>query len=335
MTILEETTTPEKPNEKNKSSPLKKSHSTPKSSPQQKPAPITRYVLAYVDPKNRGIDRKDVLNFLFELQKINTPKETTVIDFLLNSNGGDIYSAYKIICLIRSKCSKLRIIVPLYAKSAATLIALGADQIVMAPQSELGPLDAPMEHPIVEGISLSALDGIRPLEFLSNFAGELAVDSLGARVRRKVGLGRKDSVEMALCFAGKFVEPIVGKLDPLVINMCFRRLQIAERYGHELLMEYMFKEKPSKDTLATNTIRELVWEYPEHGYAICSAEAKRIHLEIQEENDAVEEWNKFWNLFLMLNEEKEKVIRLVPQEIFEPIPDIIMRSNSVESQETL
>jgi len=290
------------------------------SSPEQ--TQTIRYVLAFIHPENDGIEHVDVTAFLNELNKIDSPKERTKIDFLLNSNGGDIYAAYKIMCLLRSKCSSLQVIIPLYAKSAATLMALGADKIVLAPQSELGPLDAPMEHPLVEGIHLSALDGVRPLEFLSDFSSHLALDVLGVRIREQIGLGRKDSVDLALRFAGQFVKPIVGKLDPLVINMCYRRLQIAERYGHELLMEYMFKDKPMKETLATRTIKQLVWEYPEHGYAICCDEAKRINLETIGP-DAFDEWNRFWNLFLSLSQENRKVIRLIPQEIFERIPNTV------------
>ena len=212
------------------------------------------------------------------------------------------------------------------------MIALGADRIVMAAQSELGPLDAPMEHPIVEGIHLSALDGVRPLEFLSDFCSQLAIEALGVSIRNAVGLGRKDSVEMALTFAGQFVNPIVGKLDPLVINMCYRRLQIAERYGKELLTSHMFKDKPMKENLATNTIRELVWEYPEHGYAICCGEARRINLEVLEDSEFTE-WNKFWNLYLLLSVEKGKVIRLIPKELFATIPNTTIGGNSLENPE--
>ena len=65
------------------------------------------------------------------------------IDLLLNSPGGDIDTAEKLITLVRKRAAKapVRVIVPDYAKSAATLIAVGADAVVMSDTSELGPID--------------------------------------------------------------------------------------------------------------------------------------------------------------------------------------------------
>lgn len=289
---------------------------------ESKPESTKRHVVTIIHPDDESLEQPDVLELVREMNHITSNKEDTFIDLLLNSNGGNIYAAYKMICVLRSKCNKLRAIIPFYAKSAATLMVLGADKIIMGHQSELGPLDAPMEHPMVEGIHLSALDGVRPLEFLSDFCNYIITQGIGYDIRSQIGLGRKDSIDLASQFAGEFVKPIIGKLDPLVINMCYRRLQIAERYGQELLTEYMFKDKPNKEELAKETIKELVWEYPEHGYAICCREAKRINLEILEA-DSFDEWNKFWNLYLSLKEKKEKVVKVISQDIFEGLPNTI------------
>lgn len=275
--------------------------------------------LVIIHPVDAGLEEADVLTLVNELERIVTPKESTSINLLLNSSGGDIYAAYKMVHILRSKCNHLRVIVPFYAKSAATLMALGADEIIMAPQSELGPLDAPMEHPLQEGIQLSALDGVRPLEFLSDFCNTLATEQLGVKLRQLVQLGRKDSLELSLRFAAEFVNPIVGKLDPLLINMCYRRLQIAERYGNELLTEFMFVHEPNKNELAESTLRELVWMYPEHGYAICCSEAKRIHLNVIKA-EYFPEWNNFWRLWKDLDREKRKIIQLIPQSTLEGRP---------------
>ncbi len=287
--------------------------------PRARDSEMTEYLIAMLYPPDDSIEQEDVLALLEELEKVGPTKGGTVINLLLNSSGGDIYSAYKMVRLLRSRCSKLRVIVPLYAKSAATLMALGSDEIIMAEQSELGPLDAPMEHPLVEGIHLSALDGIRPLEFLSEFCVHLVTDMLGIQIRTGVGLGRKDSIKLALDFAADFIRPVIGKLDPLVINMCYRRLQIAEKYGRLLLEEYMFKDESAGEDLADETIMELVWEYPAHGYAICSSEAKRINLKVVDAS-AYAEWDKLWKLYVELMKRGQKYIRLVPREEMDGLP---------------
>jgi len=65
------------------------------------------------------------------------------LDLLIHTGGGDIDAAEKLITIVRTcvGTAKLRVIVPDFAKSAGTLMALGADAIVMSDVSELGPID--------------------------------------------------------------------------------------------------------------------------------------------------------------------------------------------------
>ena len=46
--------------------------------------------------------------------------------------------------MLQSRCSKLVLVVPDIAKSAATVLALGADEIMLGPASDLGPVDPQM-----------------------------------------------------------------------------------------------------------------------------------------------------------------------------------------------
>ena len=65
----------------------------------------------------------------------------------MESGGGDIDAAYKILNLFKSYANKISVIVPFYAKSAATLIALGADELIVCKAGELGPLDPQVRDP--------------------------------------------------------------------------------------------------------------------------------------------------------------------------------------------
>src|SRR5262249_53761363 len=67
----------------------------------------------------------------------------TDLDFLLHTGGGDIDAAEKLMYIVRKAVGtgRLRVIVPDFAKSAGTLMALAADAIVMSDCSELGPID--------------------------------------------------------------------------------------------------------------------------------------------------------------------------------------------------
>ncbi len=92
-------------------------------------------LICYVSPQLE-IGRDDVVGMVDLLY--NT-KPGTPIDLLLHSPGGNIDAAEKLITLIRKRAgmAPVRVIIPDYAKSAATLIALGADTILMSDSSEL------------------------------------------------------------------------------------------------------------------------------------------------------------------------------------------------------
>ena len=63
------------------------------------------------------------------------------LHLLLWSTGGDGEVAIRIVRAAQSRCKELTVIVPDIAKSAATLLSLGAHHIMMGPASDLGPID--------------------------------------------------------------------------------------------------------------------------------------------------------------------------------------------------
>ncbi len=73
-----------------------------------------------------------------QLQKIGKVKN---IDLFLYSAGGDTMVPWRLVSMLREYCDKFSVLVPYKAHSAATMIALGADEIVMSDLSELSPID--------------------------------------------------------------------------------------------------------------------------------------------------------------------------------------------------
>lgn len=69
---------------------------------------------------------------------LDTSKE---LHLLLSTPGGDGEVAVRLVRSMQARCTKLTIIVPDMAKSAGTIMCLGADEILMAPHSDLGPVD--------------------------------------------------------------------------------------------------------------------------------------------------------------------------------------------------
>lgn len=64
------------------------------------------------------------------------------IDLLLETPGGSGEVAEDIVRLLHQKYQEVAVIVPGYAKSAGTIIAMAGDEILMGPESALGPIDA-------------------------------------------------------------------------------------------------------------------------------------------------------------------------------------------------
>ena len=60
---------------------------------------------------------------------------------ILHTPGGLAEAAETIVDYLRSKFDKIDILIPTYAMSAGTMIALACDQIIMGRQSQLGPTD--------------------------------------------------------------------------------------------------------------------------------------------------------------------------------------------------
>ena len=71
------------------------------------------------------------------------------LDVILNTTGGDTEAPWRFISLVREYTDKLSVLIPHYALSAGTVIALGADEIVMTPLSTLGPIDPSRRHPLL------------------------------------------------------------------------------------------------------------------------------------------------------------------------------------------
>jgi hypothetical protein len=67
--------------------------------------------------------------------------KTANIDLFLYSTGGDTMVPWRLVSMIREYCGKFSVLVPYKAHSSATMIALGADEIVMSDLSELSPID--------------------------------------------------------------------------------------------------------------------------------------------------------------------------------------------------
>ncbi|HXY15011.1 MAG TPA: hypothetical protein VEI26_10980 [Terriglobales bacterium] len=69
------------------------------------------------------------------------------IDVVLHSLGGTVDAASALASLCRARFGTFRVVVPFMAKSAATLFALAANERLLTPSAQLGPVDPQVRHP--------------------------------------------------------------------------------------------------------------------------------------------------------------------------------------------
>jgi ClpP class serine protease len=91
--------------------------------------------------KHTSIDATDTDRLFQGLQALDPNKRNNVL-LIIESVGGDPRSGYQVSKLCREwSADKFMVAVPRHAKSAAALIALGADQVHMGPLGEVRPVD--------------------------------------------------------------------------------------------------------------------------------------------------------------------------------------------------
>lgn len=102
------------------------------------------YVVAYVVGDRPGLPAQigeDAVRPMYEHLRALGRERIPRIDLFLYSRGGAIEVPWRIISMLREFGEEINVLVPYKAHSAATLIALGADHIVMGKKGELGPID--------------------------------------------------------------------------------------------------------------------------------------------------------------------------------------------------
>ncbi len=196
------------------------------------------------------------------------PKEPVAL--VLHSPGGDAKSAYLIADVLRRRCGGFVAVVPRYAKSAATLLSLGASRIIMAPFAELGPLDAQIPDPEREDV-ISALDEVHALDRLHAFSLE-AIDRTLTFFKSRSGKKIDTLLPRSSQLVTDLVRPLFEKIDAVHYTQMSRVLKVAEDYAVRLL-------QPEYATRTAHRIaRNLVENYPDHRFMIDQEEASRVGL---------------------------------------------------------
>jgi ClpP class serine protease len=95
------------------------------------------------------------------LRAIKLTEPDLPIDLIIHTPGGLVLAAGQIAHALKRHRAKVTVLVPHYAMSGGTLIALAADEIVMDPNAVLGPVDPQLGQSPAASI-LSVLEAKKP-----------------------------------------------------------------------------------------------------------------------------------------------------------------------------
>ncbi|WP_426492481.1 SDH family Clp fold serine proteinase [Hymenobacter sp. 102] len=198
----------------------------------------------------------------------------------LTTYGGDPDAGYRMVRIIKRYYSKLILFVCGSCKSTGTLIALGADEIIMGDFGELGPLDIQL----AKDDEMLSTSGLSYLQSLASLSEQLfpTFEKAFFNIKQRSGytITTRTAAEIASKLTVGLVSPISAQIDPVKLGEVQRAIQIADAYGRRLT---------DKEDLITY----LIAGYPSHGFVIDFEEAESIFPNVRLLNDKellIEHW---------------------------------------------
>ena len=245
--------------------------------------PLIVYVTSCRQNASAQMGSDVISQFAKVLSKISTDKEN--IDILIVSNGGDPIVSWRIICMLREKFKKISVLLPWAAYSAATLLALGADEIIMHPFSNLGPVDPQLttqrkipSQPAGQNIETISF-GSEDIRYFLDFV--------------KSDVGISDQAQLQQSF-----ELICKEVGSIPIGAAKRSTQLSLSMSEKLLNLHI------KDSSRAKTISEtLNRSFYHHGYPVGLKEAKEIGLPVVAVDKGIEDM--IWAVWQDIEKEME------------------------------
>jgi hypothetical protein len=212
-------------------------------------------------------------------------KETQKIDLFLYSRGGDVSVPWRIVTMIREFCDEFSVLIPYKAHSAATMIALGADRIVMGKKAELSPIDPTLVRAIVGEATVPP--------------PEISVEDVSSYIsfmRERANISDQSAL-------AQVVSQLAGHLTLLTIGSVNRQYSHIRLVARKLLTSH--KEKIEESKIGT-IIEALTEKMYSHGHAIGRIEATELGIPIEKPDKKLETliWDLYqeYEAFLQLNE---------------------------------
>ncbi len=214
-------------------------------------------------------------------------KSSNELSVLLDSPGGYIEDTYRIILALRQYVDDIEVLVPHWAKSAATFFCLSANTIYMGQHGELGPLDPQRLDPRGGKRRISSLESFKALDQLLRYSFDSLLGTVNV-LSNTLKMDIPHSLENSQSLFASIVQPLYSQVDPHELGNAGSSLANSEEYAKRVMKRWGYSDK--KDEYIWQIARQLTWDYPTHGFVIDLFEAQQVGLnarELEPESDAL------------------------------------------------
>ncbi len=184
------------------------------------------------------------------------------LDVFIYSRGGAIVVPWRIVRALRSAADEWNLLVPFRANSAATLVALGADRIILGQQGELGAIDPTMN---IQRFLVAPDGGGTVMQ------DQVSVEDAMAYVRfvsEKAGLSDQAALSNAL-------SKLAERLDAVSLGRVYRTHSHIRDVARRILLS---RKNPASEQALSTIVETLAERVYAHGHAIGLKEASEIGL---------------------------------------------------------
>lgn len=217
-----------------------------------------------------GISGDAASKFTRLVRTSESPRKTATV--FVTTYGGDADAAYRMARSLQNRYETFRVVIAGPCKSAGTLLAIAADELVFGNCGELGPLDVQVLKPDELVPASSGLDTMRAFDSAGEQTFRYFEYFLLSIVERSFGaISTKTAADIACRLANGVMAPVAAQLDPYRLGEIERAMVIAEAYGDRL-------ERGNPRLL---TLHNLARHYPSHSFVIDQEEAESLFHQVR------------------------------------------------------
>jgi hypothetical protein len=218
-------------------------------------------LLVYITGDRKGLESRIAVDALpFCLNHLSRMGKQKKIDLYIYSTGGVTIAGYALVNTIREFCDSFNVIIPFKALSCATLIALGADEIVMTKMGQLSPIDPSVTSPFGPQISVPG-----PMNVTQTVPVNVEdVISYLELAKRELNLKDEDSLV-------RVFDRLAQSISPLALGTINRTREQISFLAKMLLSRHMHDEKKMEQIIQTITKGRF-----SHDYMVGRSEAKNV-----------------------------------------------------------